>query len=150
MRHSQERGLPRAVAVVAATVLAVSISAGCTGGQKPETQVSTSNMDIIASDIQSKLAARPDVAQAKVVYQDNITAPGSALVSVVAKPGADLKTVLDDSIKLVWTSKLTPLKSINVGVADPQNPSRGITKLVVPANANEKAELESKYGPRPK
>src|SRR4051794_26917285 len=147
MWRSRGSRVSRTVAAFAVAVVAVTVTAACTSEKKPETKADTSGMNTIATDIQTKLAGRPDVTQAKVIYQDNITAPGSTVVSVVAKPGADLNTVVDDSIKLVWTSRLNPLKSINVGVADPQDASRGVTKLVVPANANDKAELESKYGP---
>jgi hypothetical protein len=135
--------------VFAAAVLTVVIGAGCTTDDGPEPKGTAGAMEQIAAGIQAHLAQRPDVAQARVVYQDTVTAPGSTVVSVVARPGADLKAILDDSLRLVWTSKLNPLKSINVGVADPQDTRRGISRLVVTANPDDRAAMEGTYGPRP-
>jgi hypothetical protein len=147
--RSRKTRVPRTVGAFAAAVLTVALGAGCTTNDEPEPKGTAGAMEPIAAGIQAQLAGRPDVARAKVVYQDNITAPGSTVVSVVARPGADLNAVLDDSLRLVWTSRLNPLKSINVGVADPQDTTRGVSRLVVTANPDDRAAMEGKYGPRP-
>src|SRR4051794_26207366 len=123
MRRSRGPRPPRATTAVAVAVLAAATVAGCTGDKKPETKADTSTMNTIATDIQTKLAQRPDVTKAEVVYQDNITVPGSTSVSVMVKPGSNLDPVVDDALRLVWTSKLNPLKTIDLGVTDSKTTS---------------------------
>src|SRR6185437_14078584 len=105
-----------------------------------------STMNTIAADIQTQLAARPDVTRAEVIYQNNIDSAGSTSVTVMVKPGSDLDPVVDDALRLVWTSKLNPLKTIDLGVTDSQNNKRGVAKSLVLLNADQKAEMERKYG----
>ncbi|NJC69948.1 hypothetical protein HC031_09505 [Planosporangium thailandense] len=71
-------------------------------------------------------------------------------MTAIVKPGADLDSVLDQAVRLVWTSKLNPLESIVVDVTDEQDPKRFASKRLSPKKAEDKTELECKYGPRPK
>ncbi|GAB1693499.1 hypothetical protein [Krasilnikovia sp. M28-CT-15] len=142
----QRSHLRRVLSLALAAVLTVAATTGCNNKKSAETD---SKMQEIAAGIQAELATRPGVTKVEVDYQDTFDAPAASVVSITAKHGTDLQPLVDESIKLVWTSKLNPLTSIRVDVTDPQDSSRSIDKLLTFAEAGEKAELERKYGPRP-
>jgi hypothetical protein len=105
-------------------------------------------MDSIATDLQTNLARQPGVVRADVVYQDNITAPGTAAVRIGLRPGTELEPVVDDAVRLVWQSRLEPLHHIRVDAVYDNSDQRGTTRSVDPIK--DKAQLEAEYGPRPK
>lgn len=147
----RSRRAPRPFRMVAAVVLALTVvvaSAGCIG---PKTKPGSDQtaMDAIAQQIQTTLAQRPDVVNADVGYQNNLDASERADVGVKVKAGADFEPVIDEAVRLIWQSKLNPLSSIRIDVIDAENAQRGKTRHVNLLNSNEKAPLESKYGPRP-
>ncbi|MGC4893886.1 hypothetical protein ACLQ2X_08705 [Micromonospora sp. DT31] len=107
------------------------------------------DMTPIAAQIQSELAAEPEVTAAKVIYQNNLNAPGLVSVSVTAKAGAEVDRLADVAGKLVWQSRLTPVSSISIGVADPADPARGQARDYNLVSGDDKARLEQKWGPRP-
>jgi len=84
---------------------------------------------------------RAPQATAKVSYQNNVEARGAAAVNVTVKSGSDSALVIDDAIRLVWISKLSPLSTIRVGVVYPDNNPLGAIRYVDPEK--EQADLVS-------
>jgi hypothetical protein len=144
-RHRRRR--PADLIAVPALALSLLIAnAGCQPS-KPYKASDTTTMDTIADEIRTTLAERRDVVTAKVTYQDNLEASGSAAVNVTLKSGTDAETVIDDAVRLVWQSRLNPLHIIRVGVVYPDNVPPGTIRYVDPDK--EKADLDRKYGPHP-
>lgn len=123
--------------------------AGCfwnkDGGQRDEKQ---ERMGAIAAEIEAKLASRPDIVQADVVYGDYITNPGAADASIQVTAGTPFPPVQDEALRLLWQSQLDPLKSIRLAIVDAADVGRNEV-LHLDAAREDKAELEQKYGPRP-
>jgi hypothetical protein len=71
-------------------------------------------------------------------------------VDVKVKRATDLVPVVDDALRLVWTSKLNPLHSNSVDVTDSQDWQRYTSESALPFKVDEKAKSEAKFGPRPK
>ncbi|MEU8209991.1 hypothetical protein AB0B85_12430 [Micromonospora sp. NPDC049044] len=115
----------------------------------PKSQKHEEDMTPIATQIQTQLAAEPGVTTAKVIYQNNLNAPGMVSVSLTAESGADMRTLVDAAGKLVWQSRLTPISTISIGVADPANPARGQAQDYNLVTGDDKAQLEQQWGPRP-
>jgi hypothetical protein len=86
MRRTPTSRFPWIVAVIVSTALAVTVTAGCGGDNKPPTKTDIAMMNTIATTIRSELAARPDVTSAQVVNQDNIDASGATVVDVRPQP----------------------------------------------------------------
>ena len=138
----------RAVLAVLALVLC-GAGAACTPGRQAQQRDGTKAMDAIAGGIQQQLAQRPGVESARVVYQNTaVTTPGTAAVNLTLKPGTDAGTEIDEAVRLVWLSRLHPLDTIRVGVVYPGNSPSGSVRYV--DLAKQKADLEARYGPRPK
>ncbi|MDW5330559.1 hypothetical protein [Plantactinospora sp. KLBMP9567] len=146
MRRSRKRRQIRAGGLVALAVSMLVAVASCSvlGDSDQERAES----DAIATAIQETLAQRPDVVRVKVGYQNNISNSASASVTAFLKPGADFDRFIDEAVRLLWLSKLSPLSGISVSVSDDADVHRGTTRYVAPAD-EDKAELEQKYGPRP-
>lgn len=140
-------GWTRAAAALIVALLVIFIDSGC-GPSGRTSHGNQEDMDAIASDIQTTLANRSDVVRAKVVYQNNLNASAQADVNVTVKAGADFDPVIDDAVKLLWQSRLSPLHSIRVGVVDAADTQRGTVRYV-DTQIKDKADLEQKYGPRP-
>jgi hypothetical protein len=140
---------PRAVRTIAAAT-AVSLflltSAACTRKDPPKLDQTT--IDTITSRIEAELLARPEVTRADVQYQDNISASGSASVSMTVEAGSDYEPALDEAVRLIWESTLNPLHIISVDAIDAVDLKRGTVRYVDPDK--EKQDLESKYGPHPR
>jgi hypothetical protein len=135
-------------AAMTVAALALALTTGCV--RATEGSGSDQNaMDAITSDIQATLAKRPDVVTAKVGYQNTLVASEQADATITISAGADFEPVIDEAVRLIWQSKLKPLSSISVGVIDEKDLQRGTRKYFRP-DKEDKAELESKYGPRPK
>jgi hypothetical protein len=135
----------------AGVVLAlVATLASCWGGGKDKSEGNTQvQMDAIAAQIQSTLAARPDVAAAKVFYNNDITDPGFANASITVNPGIAFGPIVDAAIQLIWQSKLNPLKTIRIGIQDEVDDQRYDVRHL-DASGTDKASLEQKYGVRPR
>jgi hypothetical protein len=139
----------RVIAAVAVALLVLAGVAACTPAKgQPGSDQKT--MDAISTQIQTTLGQRPDVVNAEVGYQNNLDASERADVSVKVKAGTEFEPVIDDTARLIWQSKLQPLSSINIGVIDAVNLQRGETRRINLLDTSEKADLERKYGPRPK
>ncbi len=106
-------------------------------------------MRAIAAQIEAKLANRPDVAQVSVAYGDYITDPGAADASIQVKAGTPFAPVQDEALRLLWQSKLDPLKTIRLAIVDGVDVGRNKV-LHFDATGNDRATLEQKYGSRPK
>ncbi|HEX6499555.1 MAG TPA: hypothetical protein VF054_11045 [Micromonosporaceae bacterium] len=146
-------GWARAAAVLVVAVLVVVLDSGCgiLGGTSHPSRTghsSQKDMDAIADEIQATLAERPDVVRARVVYQNNLNASAQADVNVTVTAGAAFDPVVDEAVKLLWQSRLSPLHSIRVGVVDAGDTQRGTVRYV-DTQVKDKADLESRYGPRP-
>jgi hypothetical protein len=73
--------------------------------------------------------------------------PGTAAVSATIKEGTAVEPVADDALRLVWQSKLNPLKTIRIDVSYASGDQPGTTRR---ADAGkEKPDLDQKYGPHP-
>jgi hypothetical protein len=137
-----------ATAVVVLALVASLVS--CWGAGKGKSEGNTHvQMDAIAAQIQSTLAARPDVAVAKVFYNNDITDPGFANASITVKSGIAFAPIVDAAVRLIWQSKLNPLKSIRIGIQDEVNDQRYDVRHL-DASGTDEASLEQKYGVRPK
>jgi hypothetical protein len=146
MRHTDmPTRATRTVAALAAAVLALALTGGC--GSKAGTKTDVKKMREIAAEVQTALTQRPDVATAEITYQDNFEAPGSVAAAVKVKANADPESVADDTVRLIWQSRLNPLNTILISVVDVENVQRGTTRHVIAAK--EKSDLDRKYGPRP-
>jgi hypothetical protein len=122
--------------------------ASCGGHDKQKVNTQA-NMDTIAAQIQSALAARPDVATAKVFYNNDISDPGLANASLTVKTGTAFGPVEDVAVQLIWQSKLDPLKSIRIGIQDETDAQRYDVRHL-DASGADKSALEQKYGVRPR
>ena len=146
------RRAPRPSLVVATVTLGLLVllgSAACTASKgKPASDQKA--MDTIAQQIRTTLAQRPDVVNADVGYQNNMNASGRADVGIKVKAGTAFEPVIDEAVRLIWHSKLNPLSSIRIDVIDAENLQRGETRHINLLNSDNKAQLEGKYGPRPK
>jgi hypothetical protein len=143
------RRVSQLIAVVG-TMLAILACGGCSNGTPlSNTKANQKEMDAIAQQIQTTLAQQPGVTRAEVGYQNNLDASAQAGVVVYVGLDTDQDPIIDEAIRLVWTSKLNPLDSISVDVAVPQDPTKGTTKHVRALSADERASLDNKYGPHP-
>jgi hypothetical protein len=144
------RRVSQLIAVVG-TMSAILACGGCSNGTPlSNTKANQKATDAIAQQIQTTLAQRTDVTRAEVGYQNNLDASARADVVVFVKPNTNPEPIIDEAIRLVWTSKLDPLHSIDVGITVPEDPTTGTTRSVRALSADERAGLDSKYGPHPK
>jgi hypothetical protein len=134
-------------AAITLALAAVVAAAGCGPGAPPGGNVSdTAAMQAVADEIQGSLARRPDVVSATVVYQDSVTAPAQAYLTVAVTAGAALDPVAAEATRMVWQSRLHPLRHIDIRVADTAQ-SRG--DHVVWDLPKDSDQLTAAYGPRP-
>ncbi len=124
---------------------AVLASGGCTNSKENQAA-----MDAITTQIQAILAKRPEVTQADVNYQNSLDASAQASANIFVKPGSDYSGVADETVRLLWTSKLNPLTSITIDVTDVKDSTRGKVERIIATSAQEVADLNSKYGQHPK
>ena len=99
-------------------------------------------------DIERQLTGRDDVAEAEVLYRDDVTVPGSVAVDVTLAPGGDPEAVAEEIVRLVWGSSIDPVHTITIEVGDPQNPP-GLSRIVSLSDDAQREAIESEYGPRP-
>jgi hypothetical protein len=137
---------PPRVLVAVTVAMVVLAASGCT---RPKAKANSDQkaMDTITQEIQTTLAQKPDVVQAKVGYQNTVDAYQRTDVSIALKPGTDLEPVIDEATRLIWQSKLNPLSSITIGVVYDQSDQRGTTRRI--DAVKDKADLDGKYGPHP-
>ena len=127
---------------------AVLLLAGC-WDQGPAADEPEVAVDAMCAEIEEQLTARDDIAASEVWYQDTLTVPASAAVDVTPEPGADLEALADEAVRSVWLSRIEPLNSITVEVANPPDPPSGISRIVDLLDEEQRAAIESEYGPRP-
>ncbi|NEK84671.1 hypothetical protein GCU60_02680 [Blastococcus saxobsidens] len=99
-------------------------------------------------DIERQLTGRDDVAEAEVLYRDDVTVPGSVAVDVTLAPGGDREVVAEEIVRLVWTSPIEPVNTITIEIGDPQDPP-GLSRIVSLSDDAQREAIESQYGPRP-
>lgn len=131
-------------AMAAILVIALSSCSLSGGSQRKAEQQARNDAEVAA--IHETLMKIPGVARVSVGYSDYITAPGSAHVNLTVTGSANLERAADLAIETVWHSHLHPLKSIRVGVVNDSASvgiERGYNVL------DQKAEIETRYGPRP-
>lgn len=131
--------------VVLSVVLSLILS-GCMSGE--ERRAAMRRNEAAAAQVQAELARRPDVVRAEVDYSNYITAPGAASANIAVKPGRDFEPVIDAAVRLFWQSRISPLKSIRIGIVDAADKHRGEIRYFDPFK-EDRAALEAKYGPRP-
>ncbi|MDT5036745.1 MAG: hypothetical protein QOE03_1930 [Micromonosporaceae bacterium] len=125
--------------------LLVLATAGCGAGG--DTRAATTSHDAIAARIQAALRQRPDVVTAEVNYQNTLDASAQATAAISVKPGTDLDRTVDAALRLIWQSKLFPLRSINLYVTYDHGDQPGTTRSI--DTVRQQAELDRAYGPRP-
>ena len=138
----------RAARLVAATMLAAATAAGCTQATTDPGR-DTAQMNAIAAQIQAALAQRPDVTTARVVYQNNVEAPGMVTVTVTVHDTTDTEPVIDETLRRVWQSRLNPLSSVHVGVVHADPGQRGTVRDLNLLDKDQRAELDRLYGAHP-
>jgi len=164
MRHTPALTATRALAVVAVLALAATAGTGCGGPDEPATPPAAtgagagpridpaalpSDPAAATKQIEDTLRQLPGVVKAKVDYSDNVTAPGSAAVSVTVKGGTPQQPVVDAAARLLWLSRLNPLRTISIGVVDEADKQKGTVKdlnLLTP----DASDLLHRFGPRPR
>lgn len=137
-----------AVVTAVAALLGLLTAVGCGALGTDGDDNKRVDMDAISTQLETQLLEVPGVTRAEVVWQDNVTAPGSTAVNVSVKPETALEPVVDAAVRLVWHSKLNPLTSIRVGAVHDGNETSGTVRSIIVKD--EQAELDKKYGPRPK
>jgi hypothetical protein len=143
----------RAVGRVVAAGLALAFAFGLTGcfwsgGGGEQHDDRQERMDAIAAEVQATLAGRTDVAQVTVNYIDDISDSGFVDASIQVKSGTPFTPVEGEAVRLLWQSKLEPLKTIRIALVDAVDVSRNEV-LHFDAVGKDKAALEAKYGRRP-
>ncbi|MBO3736884.1 hypothetical protein [Actinoplanes flavus] len=118
--------------------------AGC--AQSPEDREQN---NAVTERMEAVLAENPDVVRTRLTYQNNITAGKSLDASVGVGKGADLAPIAEETIKVIWTSELAPLRNVTVYVWDTTDDTRHDERRLNFEDAALTAELEGKYGPRP-
>jgi hypothetical protein len=127
--------------------LAAVVVAGCGPGASPGGSVTdTAAMQAIADRIRGSLAQRPDVVSATVVYQDSVTAPAQAYLTLAVTAGTALDPLAAEATKMVWQSGLHPLRHIDIRVADTARSRGAHVVWDLPKDAD---QLTAAYGPRP-
>jgi hypothetical protein len=89
------------------------------------------------------------VTRVEVSYQDGPLDPGgpTALMAVEMRHGAPYTAVVGNATRLVWQSRLNPLSTIIIGVADQQD-HHLVWDDTLDADGADKAMLEHAYGSR--
>ncbi|WP_157943913.1 hypothetical protein [Blastococcus atacamensis] len=136
-----------------ALALGVLALAGCTSGAAGGTPSASSTPEDptagTRADIERELADRDDVADAEVLYRDDVTVPSTVAVDVTIEPGADVAALADEALRLVWLSDIEPLTTIQVEVINPSDPMQGLSRAVRLLDDAERAAVEDRFGPRP-
>lgn len=123
---------------------------GCAASGAEETPgTPAAELDSISAEIEEQLRQMDGVAAVDVYYQDSITVPESAAVEITIEPGADPHALDDEALRLVWESRLDPLRTIHVSVIDPVTPMDGVAGAVTLLEDDQGERLEKKYGPHP-
>jgi hypothetical protein len=141
------RRYAKAVAVPLGLLMLAGCAWGGGGGESPNP--SEAQLDTISAEIEDELAQRDDVQSADLIYNNNLTVSGTASVDVRMTPGADPQVIHDDAVRLVWESRLNPLKVISINVIDPVEPQNGVSSSLSLSDDAAREPLEKKYGPHP-
>jgi hypothetical protein len=130
------------------TVIVLLVLATATGcGAGGDNRAATPSRDAIAAQIQAALRQRPDVVTAEVNYQNTLDASAQATAAISVKPGTNLDQTVAAALRLIWQSKLFPLRSINLYVTYDRSDQPGTTRSI--DTVKQKAELDRAYGARP-
>ncbi len=143
--HLRRAPLAARALMAVTSVVAMLACNGCTNSKENQAA-----MEAITAQIQSVLTQRPDVTRAEVSYQNSLDAAERADADIYVKPGSDYERIADDAVRLLWTSKLNPLGTINVSVTDTQVSTRGTVRRIIASSPQEIADLNNKYGQHPK
>ncbi|MEE6258078.1 hypothetical protein [Plantactinospora sonchi] len=139
------RPVRRVVAVLTA-VTVLTATAGCFRfGDSAEERARS---ETITTEIQRELAGRPEVAEVEIGYQNNLNVPGQARVTLTVTRGSDPEPVVEEAVRLLWSSGLHPLNVIAIGAREADSDRPGIDRTIRPDD-EDRAALEARYGPRP-
>jgi hypothetical protein len=156
----------RSTRVALLALLACVLLAGAGCQQAPAAPAPTpptapkEQMDAIAAQLQQTLGQRPDIAKAEVSYTNlRVTAEGEARVNLIVKGGAAVEPIVDETARLIWQSRLDPLRAITVSIwpeqeraGDGATPAPGaghVIRSVYPSE-NDRAAMDRRYGVRPR
>ena len=143
----QRRANPGRTAVV--IVLVVATLAGCSfGGRSERKKAQAARNDQAAAALRAALAAMPEVTRAEVDYANSFGHAGSVGVNLDLAPGSDLEKAADHAVDQVWQSRFEPLRSMSVAVGS--NTGSGPIVRRSYTVVDDGAELEARYGPRPR
>jgi hypothetical protein len=141
-------GVARTVVALTTALLVACIATGCLGAQ-PKHGPDEKESYAMARQIGAQLAKRPDVVKAEGFYQNTLDAYQLGHFEITVKPGAPLQPVLDEAVRLVWLSKISPLGTLTIDVSDEKRPQRAITREFDLFEKKQSAQLKTRYGPRP-
>ena len=94
----------------------------------------------------------PDVLDARGSYSTSLTTDGKTAISVtVPETTAEprLEQLLDEVERLLWTSSIRPVVTLNVSVRGPEPDPTQPPKLGRFYPLDQLAQLDTKFGPRP-
>jgi hypothetical protein len=135
--------------LTALAILFVITVAGCTASGGPSRNDDRDARNKAESDaVVRALRQLPGVVRVDGGYSRDASNPGGAVVlSITVRPGTDLQHVADETVRLVWLSRLDPITSMTVTVGPEGDPGAAIDR-----HADfkfERDQLTAMYGPRP-
>jgi hypothetical protein len=121
---------------------ALAVLTGCSYSAEP------SKDNLAASQaISKRLEALPGVIRVDGGYARDVENPGSASFSIGVRRGTDLAKIADAAVEAVWRSRIDPIGSMSVFVAEHDDPDVHLRRFA--DYKLDKAKLERRYGPRP-
>ncbi|MBB2944519.1 hypothetical protein FB565_004248 [Actinoplanes lutulentus] len=122
-------------------IILMVLIAGCGNDQQ--------RYDATTDTLTDILAARPEVVDAKITYQNSLDAAATAAANVEVTEGSDPKPIADEVVRLLWTSTLTPLNGVSVSVWDVTDNKRSDVRQLQFEDPATRQRLESEHGKRP-
>lgn len=133
---------------VSAVMLGVAV-VGCDRFTPQSPAAASAQQDQNIADIKAQVAKIPGVVSTGVVCVRSATLQAPKLeVGVGVRPGQAYDPIAREIIRIVWSSRLTPLEIVGIGLVhvggqDDQNLTLYFT------DSRTQKELTAKYGPRP-
>lgn len=133
-----------ALALVAGLV--VTAVAGCSKEMSAQHE---EKMDGIAQRVEGDMLKLPHVTGGRIIYQNNINAPAQAQVHVDVESGASLEEAAEGTMRLLWESSLTPMRTITIYLRSSAQPPQLLEKDYDLSDPAQRSVLEQQWGARP-